>query len=343
VRFDDINLFGNFTIGGLTGPSGRVLGVTNGVIGWIPVSSGGGGVGSQGATGPYICQFNNLRMLTAWTGFPKEVSSNLSVYAEESNFIHSNSWSLSLTNNSVILSSSNAYLYGSNNSVISSGYSGIIGGPFNIYTGPYNHCFSSVISSYRSCIITNTAPGYGSVIVGSRTSCLTNPINSSIVSSYGAYVNNDNNTNSSVISSGQSYTRNSMDSVIISNIASRVYDSCSSVIISTQNSCICDSKNSAIVGGYYNCVFSSSESVILGGRNNCLIGVTNSVILGGSYITASNVFNTTLSQKMLLTQKVIFKPLSSNPSPLEDGMIWYRNNQLYIRLNGVTGTFSLVL
>jgi hypothetical protein len=89
-------------------------------------------------------------------------------------------------------------------------------------------------------------------------------------------------------------------------------------------------------------VISSSESVILGGRNNCLIGVTNSVILGGSYITASNVFNTTLAQKMLLIQKVILKPLTSDPSPVENGMIWYRNNQLYIRLNNVTGTFSLV-
>jgi hypothetical protein len=354
VRFDDINLVGNFTINGLTGPSGRVLGVTNGVIGWIPVSTsggGGGGVGPQGATGPYLFNFSKGRIVAS--GFRSLVQSASSVkfYKSSNNFINDSNLGSSYiggTNyfsSNVVFSSSFGYCYGTNNSVISSGYSGLV--QYLSVLDPVRVSInnSSVISSDRGTIQKDvyTANEYSSsIILSSKYANFRRSNNSSIVSSY--YANNallGIPKNTSLVATTRSCA-DSHNNVVMSAYQSCVIGSTNSVVLATDRGTIYQSINSTIIGGDQNIINNSSESVILGGNHNSLTNTKNTVILGGAYITASNVVNTTLAQKVEKIQKVIFLPLASDPSPVENGMMWYRNNQLYIRLNGATGTFSLV-
>jgi hypothetical protein len=115
-----------------------------------------------------------------------------------------------------------------------------------------------------------------------------------------------------------------------------------STIVSGRNNCIRTSFDSSIIGGRSSFIRNSNNSVIVGSCDSYIGGDSeNTVILGGCGLTAFGCINTTITQRLQKVKKIRFFT-NATPSPLEDGMIWYESNKLWGRINGQTGTFSLV-
>jgi hypothetical protein len=349
MRFDEIDLIGDFKINGATGTSGKVLGMTMGTIGWITVTSGGGGGGgargAQGPTGPSptqdvqtsrigigygssLCQLNDLafsklnqlaNILSPGTDLGVN---NCNVGLISSNCNSYIGW---YSCRSTIISSYRASLCFAQNSSIFSSYnsgSGGIGGSCNSIIGSsFNSSEYGICSSSNSVILSSCIGYYGSMF---------NSQNSSIISSVCGCMGNFYTTKNNIIlaSCGGVMSGTASENAIIASIdnSSTTLNSCQSVVIGTYRSRICNSRSSAVIGGGLNSISGSTQSVILGGGN----------------LTLNNKSNTTMVPN-LVVNKIKFIPCpTSTPPNLTNGQIWYRNNQLYVRFNGATGTFSLV-
>jgi hypothetical protein len=112
----------------------------------------------------------------------------------------------------------------------------------------------------------------------------------------------------------------------------------------------CDNNNRTTINSFQSVVIgteraeleNSSSSAIIGGAVNSICGSTQSVILGGQNLTLINKSNTTMVPNLIVSKIKFLPSPTSVPPNLTDGQIWYRNDKLYVRCNGQTGTFSLV-
>jgi hypothetical protein len=343
MRFDEIDLFGDFKINGATGTSGKVLGMTSGTIGWITVTSGGGGGGgAQGPTGPSPTQniqigrigYGSSLCQISYLSFGKtnqilnilSPNSTLDVSSCNVGLISSNLSYIGLYScRSTIISSYRTGLYGAQNSSIFSSYSsgaGGIGGSCNSIIGSsFNSSGYNGICSNNSVILSSCITSYGSIL---------NSPNSSIISSYGSRI-------------GNFYT--SKNNIILASCGGRMYGTASeNAIIAScdNNTTTLNSCQSVVIGTYRSGIYNSRSSAIVGGESNQINGSTQSVILGGQNLTLNNKSNTTMVPNLIVS-KINFLPSpTSVPPNLTDGQIWYYNDKLYVRFNGATGTFSLV-
>ena len=351
MRFDEIDLIGDFKINGATGTAGKVLGMTNGTIGWITVTSGGGGGGGargpQGSTGPsptQNVQFGRIGVgnggslcQISYLSFGKNnqilnilsPNSTLGVNSCNVGLISSPySYMGNYSCRSTVISSYRANLYGVQNSSIftscTSGAAGgiaascnsIIGSSYNV-SGYNGICTSNNSVILSSCILT-----YGSIV---------NSPNSSIISSKCVRMGGSEVSKNNIIlaSYGPVMGLTASENAIIAsfdNDGVNTFNSYQSVVIGTTRADLQNSRSSALIGGSL----------------NTIVGSTQSVILGGNSLTLNNKSNTTMVPNLIVS-KINFLPSpTSVPPNLADGQIWYYNNKLYVRFAGSTGTFSLV-
>jgi len=350
MRFDEIDLFGDFKINGATGTSGKVLGMTNGTIGWITVTSdgGGGALGAQGATGPSPTQdvqstsigIGNGSSLcqVSYLSFSK-TNQTLNILSPGT-ILDLNNCNIGLISSkygsignsscrSTAISSYKPGLYGAQNSSIFSSFNnpsgvGGIGASCNSIIGSSCNIseYNGICSSSNSVILSSCI-----VINGS----LLNSQNSSIISSsYGRMGGSGTSKNNIILAScGGVMSGTASENAIIAscdNNNSTTINSCQSVVIGTERAELENSRSSAIIGGALNSICGSTQSVILGGQN----------------LTLNNKSNTTMVPNLIVSKIKFLPSPTSVPPNLTDGQIWYRNDKLYVRFAGSTGTFSLV-
>jgi len=349
MRFDEIDLIGDFKINGATGTSGKVLGMTMGTIGWITVTSGGGGGGgargAQGPTGPSPTQ--NIQGGRIGIGYGSSLCQisylSFSKLNQLANILSPNSTLEPNSCNVGLISSNLSYigLYSCRSTIISSYRTGLYGAQNSSIFSSYSSGAGGIGSSCNSII--------GSSFNSSGYNGICNSNNSVILSScivyYGSILNSPN---SSIISSklgriGNFYT--SKNNIILASCGGRMYGTASenAIIASCDNgTTTLNSCQSVVIGTCRSNLENSRSSAIIGGGTNQINGSTQSVILGGQNLTLNNKSNTTMVPNLIVS-KINFLPSpTSVPPNLTDGQIWYRNNQLYVRFNGQTGTFSLV-
>lgn len=345
MRFDELDLFGDFKIKGAVGTSGQVLGVTQGHIGWITVTSGGGGggAGAQGPDGPSpvisdLCQVvfgcgNSITSCPGGSGLLfSYYNNNFASQADNLIFINDQP-----NSNSTFLSTNGGYLDRGFNSIISSN------GSICRLSSRANFA-NSIISSLQSCIVTNSSFICKSSIISSCGVVLGNATYNSVILSScgidGSTYKFSSNNRSVILSAYQSTLYDSCDSFLEKN-HNELCSSSNSTVISGDFNKLCLSADSSIVGGRTSCIRNSLNSVIIGSCNSCIENSENTVILGGCGLTASGFVNTTVTQKLQKVKKLRLVS-TTEPSPLEDGMIWFNSNKLWGRINGQTGTFSLI-
>jgi hypothetical protein len=339
MRFDKIDLFGDFKIAGLTGGPGQVLGITQGQIGWITVASsgGGGGVGAQGPTGPSTIIPSASSPFIGICGNLIAGESRLFFDFDKKNFRSGyGNFCMTATNSAIISSSGNVYIDGTHNVALSSCGVCIIGNN----SGQKNNLTSFISSKYGGIVDGNSDTTSLSSIISSKQGYFKSSVSSVIVSS-AKHTNgfNDVIRRSAFISSNYSLLCN-VDTTVISGCYASGCTTNSSFIMGAFV-CIERSNDSVIMASGFSCITDSHSSVIIGSKNSWIDTSHNTVILGGVGLTASNCLNTTIVQRLQCLSKINFCS-TVEPGNLENGMIWYRNGKLWVRMNGQTGTFSLV-
>jgi hypothetical protein len=342
MRFDKINLIGNFIIRGATPSTGQVLGVSGSKIDWISPISNGGETGPQGVGG--LGAFN-------------PVPNGFVVFGSGDSINYSPVLKIDIGLRNMSVSSTNTNFFTGSN------ISGAISSNTTYFIG--NGSANSIISSYQSRI--NYCSN--SFIIGSRFSCINNSENSVIL---GSSYRMRYSPNSIIMSSQNNgaYLQFSPNSVILSSRYSTPNISCSynSSIISSNNTCISANNtyrpdNSIIVSSYKSCIESgscnsavlASQGYILGlddgpiFKNNAIIGggggilhSNNTVLIGtdSKFDYILSMCNKTMGRHVSIDKKISFKPLKNTPSNLTNGMIWYSEGIGLAFYN--SGLFSMI-